>query len=270
MARIKFGGLKKGVCRVCGKKINRQEIRCRDCYQASLTKMLVENLTLENFNQHTPNGRCFTAAWNGKKFTRVHRARWVWEQANGKLPWGSIIHHVNHDPSDDRLENLMAVTRVEHNKIHLNGRYGKDARNWKGGKTFGICEHCGMEFEAYDHLGDKQRFCSIACKGAAVTAARTNVLVCEQCGKEFARTTGKIELGQKNGSRRSFCSRACWREMKKQASLVILRCDCCGKTFERWRSTTGKSRSGMSFCSQACSNRRHHSTISQLTETSPS
>lgn len=47
-----------------------------------------------------------------------YRSRLVWEAANGPIPPGILIHHGNENPIDDRLENLMAVTRAEHARIH--------------------------------------------------------------------------------------------------------------------------------------------------------
>lgn len=42
----------------------------------------------------------------------------VWEEANGPLPDGYVIHHKNHDKLDNRLVNLEALTRSEHVKVH--------------------------------------------------------------------------------------------------------------------------------------------------------
>jgi len=47
-----------------------------------------------------------------------YRSRLVWAAANGTIPRGILIHHDNEDPMDDRLGNLMAVTRAEHARIH--------------------------------------------------------------------------------------------------------------------------------------------------------
>lgn len=42
----------------------------------------------------------------------------IWRDANGEIPKGYIIHHVNFNSLDDRLENLKLVTRSEHINIH--------------------------------------------------------------------------------------------------------------------------------------------------------
>ena len=39
-----------------------------------------------------------------------------------KLRRDQIVHHINGDPSDNRLENLMVITRKEHGGYHKWGR----------------------------------------------------------------------------------------------------------------------------------------------------
>jgi len=58
--------------------------------------------------------RCADGKWR-------YRSRLVWEEANGPIPPGQVIHHRNHDPLDDRLENLQMLTRAEHMDAHRNG-----------------------------------------------------------------------------------------------------------------------------------------------------
>ena len=38
----------------------------------------------------------------------------VWESANGPIPHGWVIHHLNGVKTDNRLENLAAMPRNEH------------------------------------------------------------------------------------------------------------------------------------------------------------
>ncbi len=47
-----------------------------------------------------------------------YRSRLMWEAAYGPITSKQIVHHVNEDPMDDRLENFQLVTRAEHMKIH--------------------------------------------------------------------------------------------------------------------------------------------------------
>ena len=65
----------------------------------------------------------------------VDNHRLLWEQANGPIPNGSVVHHVNHDKRDNRIENLALMTRQEHsahhNQIHSLTK---------------MCEVCGIEY----------------------------------------------------------------------------------------------------------------------------
>jgi len=47
---------------------------------------------------------------------RYHR--WLWIQNNGPIPEGCVIHHINKNHDDNRLENLECISRAEHANIH--------------------------------------------------------------------------------------------------------------------------------------------------------
>jgi len=45
-------------------------------------------------------------------------AVYLYEQAGYKLKRGYCIHHINNNSSDDRIENLIQVSRQDHPKLH--------------------------------------------------------------------------------------------------------------------------------------------------------
>lgn len=49
------------------------------------------------------------------------QARWVWEQVNGPIAPGYEVHHINEDPTDDRLSNLTLVIKSSHVSDHSRG-----------------------------------------------------------------------------------------------------------------------------------------------------
>lgn len=49
---------------------------------------------------------------------RVLRSRWVWEQKNGSVPDGYVIHHKDHNTMNDDLDNLELMTVKDHLELH--------------------------------------------------------------------------------------------------------------------------------------------------------
>lgn len=54
---------------------------------------------------------------------------YLWKQKNGEIPKGCVIHHINKIPNDDRIENLICLTRAEHINIHRQDLFGDDNEN---------------------------------------------------------------------------------------------------------------------------------------------
>lgn len=76
-----------------------------------------------------------------------------------QLESNEIVHHINHDKKDNRIENLEVMDKIAHLKYHssLNPR-----------KTVSlVCPECNKEFVKYkNNVGwSRQNFCSRKCNG---------------------------------------------------------------------------------------------------------
>ena len=111
----------------------------------------------EYYNKSTGYKQIFYS----NKVNGVHR--YIMEQHLGrKLSKDEIVHHINEDKTDDRIENLLVMSRAEHSRHH----------NYKGlSNRIITCSNCNNEFVkalnkiTYAVKHNQKMFCSRKCIG---------------------------------------------------------------------------------------------------------
>lgn len=177
-----------------------------------------------------------------KRITKfLHRA--VWESVHGNIPKGFHIHHVDGDTRNNAIENLECINPKDHAQRHKWSAERKEqqahflesirelTKPWHRSdegrakhREIGAmaykqfvpvpksCESCGKVFEP-KALGNRDRFCSNACKSAWRRASgRDNEQRnCVQCGNPFVanRHTKSRTCG------RSCANRFAWAKGRK-------------------------------------------------------
>jgi len=78
-----------------------------------------------------------------------------------KLLTNELVHHINDDKSDNRIENLKIITRSEHMKLH----WEKITKSLLNNITF-KCDNCGKELtrSMSDYKNRKNHYCSNHCQ----------------------------------------------------------------------------------------------------------
>ena len=52
-----------------------------------------------------------------KGYSKIEH-RVIWEKHNGPIPKGMLIHHINGNKKDNRIENLQMMSFHEHMQLH--------------------------------------------------------------------------------------------------------------------------------------------------------
>ncbi len=68
--------------------------------------------------------------WHNGKFVGEHRL--IYEKYHGVIPDGYHVHHINGDKSDNRIENLVALSKQKHNTVHKTVQAVKAKRSSNG------------------------------------------------------------------------------------------------------------------------------------------
>ena len=99
----------------------------------------------------------------------LHRS--IWQSANGPIPNGKEIHHIDFDPSNNVIGNLECLTRKEHSSRHeasgafalpFGARSAMRSAEWKRREPRAlVCCQCGDEYKS---IGQTAMFCSRKCR----------------------------------------------------------------------------------------------------------
>jgi len=130
-------------CGQCGQIFN-----ARSCYinrgQMKYCSESCSQVASRSRDEQIFNGLRYSVDNNGymiRNDKRGHRKmhRDVWEHHNGVIPDGHLIHHINHNKTDNRIENLELMSFGEHSRKHNMKRDKEHYKNmaearWKAEK----------------------------------------------------------------------------------------------------------------------------------------
>lgn len=58
----------------------------------------------------------YVLIYKNNKVQKYHR--WLFENINGKIPYGHVIHHLDGDKTNNNIQNLKLMKISEHTKLH--------------------------------------------------------------------------------------------------------------------------------------------------------
>lgn len=100
--------------------------------------------------------------------------RQVWEDNFGPIPHKWVIHHVDHNPANNKPDNLQLLTPSEHRVHHPrpSGRTSDEIKAmWRKRVPVAIeCATCGTVF---DSTGARATYCSRTCNRRAYNNGRS-------------------------------------------------------------------------------------------------
>jgi hypothetical protein len=175
--------------------------------------------------------------WAGRK--SLHRD--IWEAAYGPIPKKYVVHHVNGDPLDNRLENLALMTASAHVRHHLAETPPVTRR----------CRYCRVTFTRITR-NPAGVFCSNACKSAWRRASGIDdeKRTCAKCGGTFI---------VNRYAKQDFCSYTCAGRGTYQRQTFAFTCEGC-------RSPATAHDKRARFCTSACGKRHRRRAKKQLPE----
>lgn len=168
--------------------------------------------------------------FNSTLVKRMHQ--YVWEFYNGDIPKGYEIHHIDHDKSNNHIDNLELMTAFEHRAYHggIRGRLNVEnghldnirdlSKEWHGSEE-------GIEWHKQHYKNHKEKL------------HEEKEFICVQCDKHY--------VGVDNGQNR-FCSGSCKSKFRRASGVDDTNKECviCGTGF------TANKYSKARTCSGSC------------------
>lgn len=171
-----------------------------------------------------------------KAANRLHRV--VWEAHNGPIQDGMSIHHINEDPTDNRIENLQLMPTSKHLSLHASK---PEARAWARKRMDNIRP---LASEWHRSKEGRKKHSEWSKAGWDKIPYRT--YTCQQCGKEFqsrATDTRKVKYCHLNCKMRAHNARC-----RGYAAEYHEECAVCHTRFDKPRLAK--------LCGQKCAARR--------------
>lgn len=128
-----------------------------------------------------------------RRGVRLHRV--VWTTANGPVPDGHHVHHIDGNPANNALSNLQCIRAED----HLAGEHGP-ASGWRGKKSIAKAIRAAASWHG-SAAGKKWHAEHFEKHIRAVMEKRVPA-VCVECGADYLVSAAKVAQGK-------FCSGAC-------------------------------------------------------------
>lgn len=106
------------VCRGCGEPGETWNTGSKGIYHSKVCRGLAERNGW--VSRYRRSSGYISISWLGDdgKIKHIFEHRKVWQDAHGPIPPGYIIHHLNGEKADNRLENLSLMRRDQHGHDH--------------------------------------------------------------------------------------------------------------------------------------------------------
>ena len=108
------------LCITCGKRIAKSSTFCRTCYFVQRLALPQEQRPNWKGGKRTVQGYVFIRSSSnpGNKGYKLEH-RMIWEKVHDKtLPKDWVVHHLNGIRGDNRPNNLVAMPRQKHHRLH--------------------------------------------------------------------------------------------------------------------------------------------------------